>query len=300
VIRILAPAKVNLSLRVLAREASGFHQLETVFAGLEFGDSLSLLRRRGSGISLETDGPHLGPPEKNLVYRAAKGFLELAERDVGLEIRLTKRIPVQGGLGGGSSDAGATLKALSALFPGWVSGADLLKLAGELGSDVPFFLSPSPLALAWGRGDRLLALPPLPRTPAVLAIPPLGVRTPEAYRLLSVGRGETPPSCPPCLHTLQGLGSWEEMAARAENDFERVVFEAFPLLGRIRRSLQKENPLLSLLSGSGSSLFAIFPGEREARGGLARLQEEFPETRFILTHTLTESPDPISGSGVEL
>ena len=297
-IRILAPAKVNLFLRILAREDSGYHQLETLFSGVELGDSLSL-EVTGSGISLETDGVDLGPPEANLVYKAARGYLDCAGRDVGLRIRLVKRIPAQGGLGGGSSDAGATLKALSALLPGWVGREDLLALAGRLGSDVPFFLSPSPLALAWGRGDRLLALPPLPRAPLLLAIPPLGVPTPEAYRLLSRVRRGAPSKGPAGLYTLQGVGSWREIAVHAENEFEQVVFEAFPLLGRIRRSLAGTHPLLSLLSGSGSSLFAVFADEREALGAQADLREEFPETRFILTHTLEESSDPIPGPGVE-
>lgn len=297
-IRILAPAKVNLFLRVLAREDSGYHQLETLFSGLEFGDSLSL-DVRGSGIAVETEGLDLGPQETNLVYRAAKGFLELSGRDVGVEIRLVKRIPTKGGLGGGSSDAGATLKALSALFPGWVGGQDLLALAGRLGSDVPFFLSPSPLALAWGRGDRLLALPPLPRAPVLLAVPPLGVATPEAYRLLSRVREGGPSGGPAGLYTLAAVGSWKEMAAVARNDFEEAILDAFPLLGQIRRTLAETYPLLSLLSGSGSSLFAVFGGETEALGARAHLQAEFPETRFILTHTLQESPDPIPDPGVE-
>ncbi|MGW8265744.1 MAG: 4-(cytidine 5'-diphospho)-2-C-methyl-D-erythritol kinase [Longimicrobiales bacterium] len=297
-IRIHAPAKVNLFLRVLAREDSGYHQLETLFSGVEFGDSLSL-EVGGSGISLETDGVDLGPQETNLVYRAAKGFLELAGQDVGLRIRLVKRIPTQGGLGGGSSDAGATLKALSALFPGRVGGEDLLALAGRLGSDVPFFLSPSPLALAWGRGDRLLALPPLPRVPVLLALPPLGVATSEAYRLLARVRNAVPSPGPAGFYTLAEIGSWGELAGLAGNDFEEVVLEAFPLLGRIRRSLAETHPVFSLLSGSGSGLFALYAGESDALSAQAHLQGKFPGTRFILTHTLRESSDPIRGPGVE-
>lgn len=296
--RILAPAKVNLFLRVLAREASGYHQLETVFAALEFGDSLTL-ERFGSGIFLDADGPHLGPSEQNLVYRAARGFFKLAGRDEGLKIRLVKRIPVQGGLGGGSSDAGATLKALSTLFPGWVTGTDLLGLAGDLGSDVPYFLASSPLALAWGRGDRLLALPALPRAPVVLSIPPMGVRTPDAYRLLARGREQRPSMAGSGFRTLKHLGSWDEIAAQAENDFEPAIFGAFPLLGRIREALEETSPRFSLLSGSGSSLFSVFHGDEAAEDGKAWLQDEFPDCRFVLTHTLTEFPDPIPASGVE-
>jgi 4-diphosphocytidyl-2-C-methyl-D-erythritol kinase len=297
-VRILAPAKVNLTLRILGREESGFHQLETVFLGVQFGDSLSVARR-DSGIALRVDGPPLGPLEENLVYRAAQGFLELAGRSAGLDISLEKRIPVQGGLGGGSSDAAATLRALSVLLPGWVGGAELRGLAGRLGSDVPFFLSSSPLALAWGRGDRLLSLPPLPGAPVILAIPPFGVSTPEAYRLLDLDRVERPGARPPEFHTLGTLGSWGEVAARAENDFEDVLFRAFPLISRIRRALEVRGPRVSLLSGSGSALFAVFEEDQEARDALPLLEAAFPETRFILSRTLEGFPDPISEPGVE-
>ena len=172
-IRIHAPAKVNLALRVLAREDSGFHQLETLFSALEFGDVLTL-QLGGSGITLNLDGLHLGPPEENLVYRAAKGFKELARVEEGMEIHLEKRIPIRAGLGGGSSDAAAILRGLHFLFPGRLGEETLLQLAASLGADVPFFLCGSGLALAWGRGDRILSLPALPSASVLLAIPPMG------------------------------------------------------------------------------------------------------------------------------
>lgn len=297
-VRILAPAKVNLLLRILAREDSGYHQLETLFAGVELADSISL-EEKERGISLESEGADLGPPEANLVYLAAAGFLKLAGRDVGVRIRLTKRIPLQGGLGGGSSDAAATLKALSALFPGSVDRKDLLALAGGLGSDVPFFLAPSPFAMAWGRGDRLLALSPLPRAPVLLAIPPVGVPTPEAYRLLSLSRRGKAYGGASGLHVLSDFGSWERVADRAANDFEEVIFREYPLLGEVGRALAETRPVLSMLSGSGSSLFAVFPGEKEALESQAHLQEELPDTRFLLTHSLERTPDPNLHLGVE-
>ena len=297
-VRILAPAKVNLFLRILAREDSGYHQLETLFAGVELADAISL-EEKGRGISLESEGADLGPPEANLAYRAAAGFLELTGRDVGVRIRLAKRIPLQGGLGGGSSDAAATLKALSVLFPGLVEPQDLLALAGRLGSDVPFFLAPSPFAMAWGRGDRLLTLPSLPRAPVLLALPPLGVPTPEAYRLLSLGRKGAASAGASRLYVLGDFGSWEGIADRAGNDFEEVIFRKYPLLGEIGRALAETRPLMSMLSGSGSSLFAVFRCEEEALEAQAHLQEELPDTRFLLTHSLEKTPDPNLHPGVE-
>lgn len=297
-IRIHAPAKVNLSLRVLSRESSGFHQLETLFAALEFSDLISF-SLRGSGISLSLDGPHLGPPEENLVYRAAKGFRELTGVDEGLEIHLEKRIPVQAGLGGGSSDAAATLRALDFLFPGRIGEGALLELASSLGADVPFFMGPSSLALAWGRGDRLLSFPALPKAPVLLAIPPQGLSTPEAYGLLARARETESPNRGPALLALESFADWEGVQSSVENDFEDVLFPAFPFLARLREALEETGPRFSLLSGSGSALFAVYRAQEEAREAKASLRATFPDTRFFETQTLESMPDPISMAGVE-
>lgn len=290
-LRILAPAKVNLVLRVLAREASGYHQLETVFLGLEFGDVLSVALK-GRGISLTVEGPLPGPTEENLVYRAARAFLTRAGIERGVELHLSKRIPTQGGLGGGSSDAAATLKALSALLPGSVERQDLWDIAGALGSDVPFFLSPSPRALAWGRGERILPLSPLPQVAVILAAPPLRVSTPEAFRSLAEERSRTgEPRRPGCLHR-EGMGRWEETGAGAENDFEPVIFRRYPLLGRIRAVMEEQSPRLSLLSGTGASLFAVFETREEAEAAKTQLEGTFPDVPFILTRNLRSWPEP--------
>ena len=311
-----APAKVNLRLRILARETTGFHQLETVFAALEFGDTLSIARAAG-GVALTTEGPPTGPVRENLIHRAARAFLARAGVDGGVEIRLEKRIPVGGGLGGGSSDAAATLRGLQTLFPGALGPEDVLCIAGGLGSDVPFFLCGSPLALAWGRGDRLLPLSPPPQAPVLLALPPVAVATAEAYRLLAVAREggsradtsgsevprpETPrpegsrsearhpetrrPGSSDVL-TVEALSSWDGLASLAGNDFEEVILPTHPLLRRLRKALEDTNPLFSLLSGSGACLFAIYGNEGVAVEAKDRLEERFPESSFVLTRTET-------------
>jgi 4-diphosphocytidyl-2-C-methyl-D-erythritol kinase len=297
-LRVHAPAKVNFLLRVLAREESGFHQLETVFAALEFGDTVTL-SRAPAGISLEVEGADLGPIVENLAYRAAKGFLELSGVTEGVSIRIYKRIPVKGGLGGGSSDAGATLRGLQTLFPGFVSGEELLELAGSLGSDVPFFLSPSPLALGWGRGDRVLPLPPLPPAPVLLAIPPVGVATGAAYGLLSRGREGGPGPKLGQVLSAGTLSSWAGVAALARNDFEEVIFPSHPLLGRLRQGLQATAPIFSLLSGSGATVFAVYVDELQASSGKVALEAAFPDCQFVLTRTLFQVPQLSGGLGVD-
>lgn len=297
-IRITAPSKVNLFLRILAREDSGFHQLETLFQALALGDTLTL-EESGEGISLEAAGAAMGSPEENLAFRAARAFLEAAELGAGVRIRLEKRIPVQGGLGGGSSDAAAVLRAMDLLFPDRVEAGDLLALSATLGSDVPFFLGSSPLSLAWGRGERLFPLPALPSRPVVVAIPPMGVNTGEAYAMLAHMRKEDRRREPPASLTPETLSSWDSIPGIAVNHFEAVVLTAHPLLARLKEALSASGADLTLLSGSGSTLFSVFRRDETAREALGDLEAHFPDSRFILTHTLERFPDSISDPGVE-
>src|SRR5258705_652405 len=180
-VRIAAHAKINLFLRILARDGSGYHQIETAFALVDLADDLEV-RRIDSGVTLEVEGPDLGPVADNLAVRAARAVLEATGNKFGVALQLRKRIPVRAGLGGGSSDAAAALHAVNALAGNAVPRAEVLQLATRLGADVAFFASGAPAAVAWGRGERLFQLPPLPAAPALVAVPPIGIATPDAYR----------------------------------------------------------------------------------------------------------------------
>ncbi|MBA2244718.1 MAG: 4-(cytidine 5'-diphospho)-2-C-methyl-D-erythritol kinase, partial [Gemmatimonadetes bacterium] len=170
VVEVLAPAKINLWLRILAREESGYHSLETLFCAVSLADTVRI--SRAPELVFEVEGEiEVGPPERNLCVRAAERFYREMGRTPEVRIELVKRIPSAAGLGGGSSDAAATLRALNTLHGGPMPSDMLLQMGSELGSDVPFFLCGSPLALAWGRGERLLALPPLPPRPVLIAHP---------------------------------------------------------------------------------------------------------------------------------
>ena len=164
--RTLAQAKVNLFLRVLAREANGYHQLETLFCRLDLGDDV-VVRTNVRGRSLDCQGdvipPNgLGPVEWNLAWRAATAYSEATGWPNDWAIEIQKRIPVGGGLGGGSADAGAVLRCLNALNPTPLPPHALLGIAGQLGADVPFLTSEASFALAWGRGERMLRIAPIP------------------------------------------------------------------------------------------------------------------------------------------
>jgi 4-diphosphocytidyl-2-C-methyl-D-erythritol kinase len=297
--RVQAPAKINVSLRILAQEASGYHQLETVFAAVGLADDLSLeVNPSGRGIELEVSGADLGDPRRNLVYQAAEILLLRAGIDAGVRIRLEKRIPHGAGLGGGSSDAAAALRLLQAAFGEPLGGADLLEIAGGLGADVSWFLSPSPLVAAWGRGDRILPLGAPPELPVVLALPPFAVETAWAYRSLAEVRSRSrrgwlgpriiaPPE--------DGWAEWLAGEGVGGNDFEELVFDAHPVLGEVRRQMEDLGAAPARLSGSGSSLFGIFATEQGAEDARRALSVLHSEIRFVTTRLLSAFPPVLAG-----
>ena len=257
-----APAKVNLFLRVLAKETSGYHGIETLFCLLDLADELTAERRPGTGTTIEVQGADLGNPADNLAVRAAELVLQATGRRFGVHLRLDKRIPVQAGLGGGSSDAAAALLLTNQLAGNAVPRHELLQFAARLGSDVPFFLSDARLALAWGHGERMMRLPSLPASPALLVVPPEGVPTAEAYAWIDQGDGGTRRgglSLDP-----DSLRTWGDVARMAGNDFEAAVFAKRPAVRAAFEALAATHPLLCRMTGSGSSLLAVFrsPGDR--------------------------------------
>lgn len=294
-VRLEAPAKVNLRLRVLARESSGYHSLESLFCALSLTDSLEVERTGRSGVELEVEGGiETGPPEENLVVRAARRFFAGLGEEPALRIRLAKRVPSAAGLGGGSSDAAAALRALSALFEEPFPNATLLQWAIELGSDVPFFLCGSPYALGWSRGERLLSLPPLPSRPVLVAHPGEPMPTGGAFARIAEHRGgEFRPEAFAC--DLESVCSWEGVARLAENDFGAVAEERLPRLRAAREALVGAGATIALLAGSGASLFGVF--ETEAARDAAGAAVEALGFRIWPARTLERMPVPVPGSG---
>lgn len=258
--RVAAQAKINLRLKVLAREADGFHSLETIFARIELADEV-VVRTEGSGRSIDCKGADLGPVERNLAYRAAIAYAEATGWPTNFAIELTKRIPVGGGLGGGSADAGSVLRALDAMSPTPL-GPRLVTLAAELGSDVPFLTLEAPFALAWSRGERLMPLPTLPWHPIVIITPSKGIATADAYAWVAEARmGFTPTAF---VIDAAAVRDWSRMASIASNDFDSVVFSRFPDLARAAGSLRQHGAQISILAGSGSSVIGIFEDQAAA------------------------------------
>jgi 4-diphosphocytidyl-2-C-methyl-D-erythritol kinase len=261
-VTIAAPAKLNLFLRVLARESDGYHSLETLFCLVSLADTVVATRREERVVSIEVEGADVGPPEQNLASRAAALVLEATGHPFGVHLRLTKRIPVRAGLGGGSSDAAAALHAVNALAGGAVPRHELLQFGARLGSDVPFFVTGAPLALAWGRGERLFRLPPLPAAPALLVTPPVGIDTSEAYRWVDATRVADARRGAVALD-LDALSRWGDIGRMAGNDFESPAFERMPGLRAAFEALAGTHPLVCRMSGSGSALFAVYRSARD-------------------------------------
>lgn len=263
-----AQAKINLRLKVLALGESGYHAIETVFQRLELADRVTVSVSDGGGIALDVSGHDSlvmasGPAAQNLALLAARSYLQRADWHPRVDIRIEKVIPVGAGLGGGSADAAAVLRALNDLAPAPLPAAELLSLAASLGSDVPFLAGPHAMAVGWGRGERLMSLPPLPPRPVVLAIPPVHVTTRDAYGWLGRARGEGP--APPNIPG-DAFASWEHAAGHAENDFSEAVAQRHPVIRRIRESLLERGARIAMLTGSGSAVFGIFDSEPPTGG----------------------------------
>jgi 4-diphosphocytidyl-2-C-methyl-D-erythritol kinase len=261
-VRIRAHAKLNLFLRVLARESDGFHGLETLFCLVDLTDELVAERREGSEVTIEVEGADVGPPAENLAVRSALAVLGATRERFGIHLTLSKRIPTRAGLGGGSSDAAAALVAVNRLAGDAIPRHELLQLAAKLGSDVPFFLSGAPLALAWAHGERMLRLPPLPPAPALLLTPPVPVSTPQAYGWVDEARQSVGRRGAVALD-LDALSTWGDIGRMAGNDFESAVFGRHPPVRAAFEALVGTRPLVCRMSGSGSAIFAIYRSERD-------------------------------------
>jgi 4-diphosphocytidyl-2-C-methyl-D-erythritol kinase len=288
--RTLAQAKINLSLRVLAREADGFHSIETVFLRIDLGDEVRVHIRELTR-SLRCGVMRGEPEEKNLAYRAAALYAAETGWPHGFEIVIKKRIPIGGGLGGGSADAAAVLRILNTLAEKPLAEKDLCGLGARLGSDVPFLASEATMAIGWGRGEKLLPLPSLPPRDIHLFLPPFGIDTAEAYALLDESRSSWSDEHPD--FTAEMFADWESAARHSRNDFEPVIRARWPVIDTLLRR-GEEHALFYRMSGSGSTVFKIpgistRPVERE--GAPPKLV--VPEgTRRIVTRT-SESVVPV-------
>ena len=276
--------KVNLLLNVLGKRADGFHELESVMHPINLFDRLGFARAT-QGIQLTCSEPGLPADSQNLVHRAAALFLETAKIKDGVSLHLEKKIPVAAGLGGGSSNAAATLLGLNELFGQPLAEEQLQAVAALLGSDVPFFLQNNP-AVATGRGEQIQPLaffPALAGAAFLLIYPGFGIATAWAYQRLA--------RFPPALSGRPGrarklvalLQSADLKTAGVEfyNSLEAPALEKYPLLALFQQFLRENGAAATLMSGSGSATFAVVQDQRVAEELAEKFKAKFGSANWI-------------------
>jgi 4-diphosphocytidyl-2-C-methyl-D-erythritol kinase len=288
---LAAPAKINLYLRVIGRRPDGYHLLDTLMQKVSLYDEIELLRRP-EGIRLRCSGCGVPENRMNLVYRAAELLLtENRERrggsECGVEITLTKKIPVAAGLGGGSSDAAATLKGLNDLYGCGFSPVELAEMGLRLGADVPFFLNEASAAVASGVGEILHPAEPLSGYSVLLINPGFPVSTRWVYqnyaltkesnasKLTSLKKGDV---------ETQGCSDFGQAVTPSTiliNDLEAVTVSAYPEIGRLKDELLHNGATKALMSGSGPTVFGLFADRQPANFCLALFKSRFDHTYLV-------------------
>ncbi len=299
-LRLRCPAKVNLTLRIFGGRSDGYHELDTVFQSIELWDEICA--EESDDLTLTCDDPDLATDETNLVLRAARR-LRLAFPAVaapaGARIRLRKRIPTGGGLGGGSSDAAGTLVILAKLWELHPPRAVLEELARELGSDVAFFLTGG-TARGTGRGERIEPLPFLGAWPLLLGVPPFGLSTADVYR--AYANRLTLPTKDVTVRRFSSRLKWQrdnDLSLPVCNDLEGVVFASRPELAAFRDALLEAGARFALLSGSGSTVFGVFEDPAAVGAATRLLTPRFHGWKLLQTRASTGGAQ-LLGPGEEL
>ena|SRR6267143_447954 len=261
-LRVRCPAKINLGLWILGKRPDGYHEIDTVLQAVSLEDEIVLEEAR-EGFELKTRGIPIPKDSPNILNRAWSLIAETGKKPRGVRARLTKRIPVAAGLGGGSSDAAGFLEGVNRLLSLEFTREEIERMAARLGSDVPFFLEGG-TARATGRGDEVRHLCPAPGAWIVLATPPLAISTTWAYGRVRIpltpqGGGAS------ILAAAIGEHDWRAITPHLHNDFEDVVLPEFEVVARLRRALDESGVLGSLLSGSGSTVFGLALTRDEAQ-----------------------------------
>jgi 4-diphosphocytidyl-2-C-methyl-D-erythritol kinase len=282
-VTIRAHAKINLDLRVLGTRPDGFHELRTVFQALELHDTIECIPRVGPfAIECETAGVPLD--RSNLAWRAAEALWRSLRREGSVRdvlVRVHKRIPLQGGLGGGSTDAAATLLALAHAWRLPLRPNQFVDVASTLGADVPFFLSGG-TALGLGKGDEIYPLADLPRHWVVLLVPGFGVASVDAYGWYDAERETGHGSM---VREAQYVpGPWPSRAAQMINDLEAPIARHHPEIEQMKTALRRAGALAAAMSGSGSTVFGLFQKRRDAVLAVERLSGS--GWRVVLTESL--------------
>jgi len=302
-LHLRAPAKLNLYLRVLGRRPDGYHEIETLFERIDLADELTF-EAHPDQVLLTCTEPSLSCGEENLVVKAARLLQQVSGTKHGARLHLIKRIPIAAGLGGGSSDASATLVGLNQLWELGLGHAQLMPLAATLGSDVPFFLSESPWAIGRGRGERCEPLAGLPLA-HVLVVPDARLSTKEIYeswgssraRPKTESRDDLTAARPSLMMVAHALSNGPAIAGLAKglwNDLEPEAIRRCPVISLIQTQLHDLGCLGTRVSGSGPAVFGLCPDARQAQRVAETMRERAARTwRVEVVHTDSSSLSPI-------
>ena len=249
--KIHAPAKINLSLRVLGKRQDGYHEVQTIMIPVTLFDEI-FLEQKSKGVFLKAPGCNCSA-EENLAYKAARLFLDKSGKKEGVSVTLVKHIPIGAGLGGGSSDAGSVLLAMNTMFDEPFKKSELMSMARKIGADCPFFLFPRPMLMG-SRGDEVLHDVNVEGRAFLLVLPAFGISTAYVYSLF-----RAPLTQGVDLLKIDGGGNKKIAPERLlVNDLESVAFQLHPELTRIKQELLDVGALGALMSGSGSTVFGVF------------------------------------------
>jgi 4-diphosphocytidyl-2-C-methyl-D-erythritol kinase len=276
VIIVSPSAKINLFLRIVSRRSDGYHAIETVFQRIGLCDELTFEKMDRPGVDLEVRGLELDESgqRRNLIVRAYDALTEACEHPLGgVRVVLDKRIPIGGGLGGGSSDAAATLATLNRLLDAGQDEHSLHRIAARLGADVPFFLG-APAAIGRGIGEELEPLPHRAAFFCALAFPKYGVSTAEAYRRFDPSHPDTQGDLPTLIDALHQCDLDATLRA-LYNGMESLAFAIVPELGRLRETLESDIGRTVRMSGSGSTLFTLTLEGKDAAEITARWRDHY-------------------------
>ena len=270
-ISLKALAKINLGLDVLGKREDGYHEVRMVMQTIHLYDRVEIKKTRSPHIHVETNLYYLPVNEDNLVYRAAKLMKDEFQIKEGVQIVLQKFIPVAAGLAGGSSDAAAVLVGMNRIFNLGLKQNKLMELGLKIGADVPFCIMRG-TALAEGIGEKLTALPPMPKCPVLIAKPAISVSTKAVYEGLKLYDGMEHPDIDGVMEGIQQK-DLKGVASHMGNILETVTIPMYPVIEDIKKLMLENGALNAMMSGSGPTVFGLFPNEKEIRRAYEALKQ---------------------------
>jgi len=277
-------AKINLTLDILGTREDGFHEVAMVMQAVGLSDVLTLEKREAPGVGLSIDVPWLRADEKNLAYRAAKLMQEEYHLPGGVEIHLTKRIPMAAGLAGGSADAAAVLRGMDALYELGAGDEKLCELGARLGSDIPFTLMGGTM-LATGRGEVLRRLSDFPETFVVLAKPHVSVSTAWAYGAYDAHSASEHPDNDAMIHAIEA-GDRRKAASFLCNVLESATIKRYEVISKLKEMMKEAGAMASLMSGSGPTVFGLAETQEQAENIAAAVR--LPDVDVFITKTIAK------------